>query len=255
MTINVGKGNLMPDATLPAVAPTVIAFLQETALFRDLNQTLLTQLTQDFRQRSYRSGDVIFHQGDEGRNLFVIMRGTVRVYHLSPGGEETTITILAPRQLLGEFSLLDGHPRSATAEAISTCTLLEMSAERCLYHLTHIPGLALALARQVVQKVRWTSMYAESLARMDAAGRFLHFLLLYNEELGQVVTPGKRYELNLGLTQDELASLIGARRQWVNKILGEWSVRELVAFDNGVLTILDLPRVQAERDSRMNLTG
>ena len=250
MTINVGKGNLMPDATLTAVAPTVIAFLQETALFRELNQTLLTQVTQDFRQRAYRSGDVIFHQGDEGRN-----RGTVRVYHLSPGGEETTITILAPRQLLGEFSLLDGQPRSATAEAISTCTLLEMSAERCLYHLTHIPGLALALARQVVQKVRWTSMYAESLARMDAAGRFLHFLLLYNEELGQVVTPGKRYVLNLGLTQDELASLVGARRQWVNKILGEWSVRELVAFDNGVLTILDLPRVQAERDSRMNLTG
>lgn len=245
----------MPAVTPATVSTPIVTFLQETALFRDLNQNTLTQIAQDFRQRSYRSGDVIFHQGDEGRNLFVIMRGTVRVYHLSPGGEETTMNILAPRQLLGEFSLLDGQPRSATAEAITTCTLLEMSAERCFHHLTHIPGLALALARQVVQKVRWTSMYAESLARMDAAGRFLHFLLLYNEELGQAVTPGKRYVLNLGLTQDELASLIGARRQWVNKILGEWSVRELVTFDNGVLTILDLPRVQAERDSRINLSS
>lgn len=245
----------MPDATATAVAPTIVTFLQETALFRELTQSTLTQLAQDFRPRAYRSGDVIFHQGDEGRNLFVIMRGTVRVYHLSPGGEETTINILAPRQLLGEFSLLDAQPRSATAEAITTCHLLEMSAERCLYHLTHIPGLALALARQVVKKVRWTSMYAESLARMDAAGRFLHFLLLYNEELGQAITPGKCYALNLGLTQDELASLVGARRQWVNKILGEWNLRNLVAFDNGVLTILDLPRVQAERDSRINLSA
>lgn len=243
----------MPDATPATVASTIVTFLQETALFRELNQNTLAQIAQDFRPRSYRSGDVIFHQGDDGRNMFVIMRGTVRVYHLSPGGEETTINILAPRQLLGEFSLLDGQPRSATAEAISACTLLEMSAERCFYHLTHIPGLALALARQIVQKVRWTSMYAESLARMDAAGRFLHFLLLYNEELGQAVTPGKSYVLNLGLTQDELASLIGARRQWVNKILGEWNLRGLIAFDSGVLTILDLPRVQAERDSRINL--
>jgi len=245
----------MPDAATTAATATIVAFLQETALFRDLNQNVLTPIAQDFRLRVYRSGDVIFHQGDDGRNMFVIMRGTVRVYHLSPGGEETTINILAPRQLLGEFSLLDGQPRSATAEAIAACSLLEMSAERCFYHLTHIPGLALALARQVVKKVRWTSMYAESLARMDAAGRFLHFLLLYNEELGQAVTPGKSYLLNLGLTQDELASLIGARRQWVNKILGEWSQRGLVAFDNGVLTILDLPRVQAERDSRINLAG
>jgi len=245
----------MPDATPTAVASTIVTFLQETALFRELNQNTLSQIAQDFRPRAYRRGDVIFHQGDDGRNLFVIVRGTVRVYRLSPGGEETTINILAPRQLLGEFSLLDGQPRSATAEAISSCSLLEMSADRCLYHLTHIPGLALALARQIVQKVHWTSMYAESLARMDAAGRFLHFLLLYNDELGQALTPGKSYVLNLGLTQDELASLIGARRQWVNKILGEWSLRGLVAFDNGVLTILDLPRVQAERDSRINLAA
>ena len=118
----------MPDATSTAITPTTVAFLQETALFRELNQNALTQLAQDFRPRAYRSGDIIFHQGDEGRNLFVIMRGTVRVYHLSPSGEETTITILAPRQLLGDFCGLDGQPRSATAEAISACSWWERSA-------------------------------------------------------------------------------------------------------------------------------
>lgn len=227
-----------------------IAFLKEVPLFTDIDEGILAYLSQDFRIREYRRGDIIFHQGDTSRSLLIVMQGKVRVYHLSPGGEETTVTLLARRHLLGEFALIDGHPRSATAQAITNCTLLEMPGERCLHHLEQIPGLALAMCRTVVQKTRWTSLYAETLARFDAAGRLLHFLLLYNEEFGQAQACGVSV-LDLGLNQSDLATLVGARRGWINHILQEWRKRGLLEFNAGQITILDLARAAEERDSRM----
>lgn len=94
-------------------------------------------------------------------------------------------------------------------------------------------------------------MYVETIARFEAAGRPLHFLLLYNADLGQTIEPGKRYRLDLGLNQTELGTLVGAEQGWVNHILGEWRKRGLMVFEDGTITILDLPAVQQERDSRI----
>jgi CRP-like cAMP-binding protein len=152
---------------------------------------------------------------------------------------------------LGEFAALDSEPRSATAKAVSAVTLLTMAQERFLDHVQHVPGLAMNLARLLAQKLRSRAAYAESLAQFDAAGRLLHILLDKNERYGEEVEAGKRYVLNLALSQSDLASMVGARREWVNRILSEWRRRGLIDFDNGVITFLDLPRVIAERDSRI----
>lgn len=237
----------------PERLPDLRAFLKETPLFQELGENVIAYLADDFRIRHYRKGEIVVHQGDESRSLFVVMRGKVRIYHLNPAGEETTVTILSPRQLIGEFALIDGQPRSATVQAITATTLLEMPSERCLHHLEHVPGFALAMCRQIVNKVRWTSAYAETIARFDTAGRLLHFLLTYNAELGEALEPGKRYLLDLGLNQSDLATLVGAQRGWINHILQEWRKRGLVEFDRGKITILDLPAVERERDMRIEI--
>lgn len=233
--------------------PDIRTFLKETPLFQELGENVIAYLADDFRVRHYRKGEIIVHQGDESRSFYVVIRGKARIYHLNPAGEETTVTILSPRQLMGEFALIDGQPRSATAQAITTTTLLEMSSERCLHHLEHIPGFALAMCRQIVNKARWTSTYAETIARFDTAGRLLHFLITYNDELGEELEPGRRYLIDLGLNQSDLATLVGAKRGWVNHILQEWRKRELIEFDSGKITILDLPAVERERDMRIEM--
>jgi CRP-like cAMP-binding protein len=84
-----------------------------------------------------------------------------------------------------------------------------------------------------------------------AAGRLLHILLQYNEQLAEEVEAGKRYVLDLGLNQADLASLVGARREWVNRLLQDWRRRGLIEHQAGRITILDLPAAQRERDSRI----
>jgi CRP-like cAMP-binding protein len=179
------------------------------------------------------------------------MKGKIRIFKTSPSGDETSINIFSAHDIVGEFSTIDGQSRSATAKALTHCALLEMTQDRFLHHMREMPDLALGVARLLASKVRWTAAYAETIAQFDAAGRLLHILLLYNEQFGEEVEAGKRYTLDLSLNQSGLASLVGARREWINRILRDWHKRGLIEYDAGKIVILDLPAVDRERDSRI----
>ncbi|RIK44618.1 MAG: hypothetical protein DCC55_01765 [Chloroflexi bacterium] len=228
-----------------------VAALKEFTLFDGLTEKELVTLVDDFRLKEYGRDEVVFRQGDESREVYLVLQGRVRIYKISPSGHETSIDILAAHDIFGEFAPLTGEPRNATAQAVGPVSLLLMSQDRFLHHLRTQPLLGLNLARILAKKAQWTSAYAESIAQFDAAGRLLHILLNHNARHGQAIEPGKRYVLDLALNQSDLASMVGARREWVNRLLSDWRKRGLLEFDNGVITILDLPRVEAERDSRI----
>jgi CRP-like cAMP-binding protein len=221
------------------------------SLFADLSEAELAVLVDDFHPKEYSKDEIIFRQGDTSRELYLVMRGKVRIFRISPSGAETTIAIFSTGSIMGEFAVVDSQPRSATAKAIEAADLLVMSQDKFLQHLRQMPDLALGMSRLLASRVRWTAAYAETIAQYDAAGRLLHILLLYNEQFGQEEEAGKRYVLDLSLNQTDLASLVGARREWVNRLLRDWQKRGIVAYEAGKIIILDLPRAQAERDSRI----
>lgn len=228
-------------------------FLREVPLLARLGEENLKVLAGNFHSRKYKRKEIIFHQGDDSKVLYVIMRGKVRIFSISPAGNETSIRIFSERDMIGEFAAIDGQPRSTTAEAVEDCALLEMEHTRFLRCIREMPELAMALIRLLVEKLRWTTAYAETIAQYDTAGRLLHTLLHYNEVLGNEIVAGKRYELDLSMNQTDLASLVGARREWVNRILRDWSKRGLIQYKGGKITILDLPAVEEERDRRIDL--
>lgn len=230
-----------------------LAFLKQVPLCAHLSDQELILFSQDLRLREYSRGQTIFEQSDQGHALSIILTGKVRVFRLTPSGLETTLTILGIGDLIGEFAIVDQQPRSASARAIGIgkCALLQMSAEAFSMHLREKPALALGLMQILVTKLRWTAAYAETIARYDAAGRLLHVLLLFNERFGEAQGPSGRYLLDLGLNQTDLATLVGVRREWVNRILQYWSKNKLIEYKRGKLIILDLERVKRERDSRL----
>lgn len=227
-----------------------IEFLCSVDLFAGINERDLALIAESFRERRYRKGRTIFNQEDISHQFFVVVQGLVRIFHLSVGGEETTVNVFSRGHLLGELGLVDGLTRSASAEAMTDCVVLEMARDDGLHHLTNIPGLALSLCRQIAQKVRWTTEYAETIARLDAPGRFLHLLLLFKEQeqLCHEIEQGVRYEVSLQMNQSEMASMIGVDRKWMNKLIQDWRKRELLEFDRDKITILDLQRVENERN-------
>lgn len=228
-----------------------IAFLKQVPLFASLPEKDLAILAGDLCLREYDKGEIIFHQGDHSRDFYVIMEGKIRVFRISPSGNETTIDIFSTGDVIGEFATVDNQPRSATARAITRCVLLAMTQEKFLQRVREMPDLALGMMRLLAGKVRWTATYAETVAQFDAAGRLLYILLLYTERFGEEIEKGKRYTLDLALSQSDLASLVGARREWVNRILRDWRKRGLIEYRAGRITILDLPAAEKERDRRI----
>lgn len=231
-----------------------IDFLRSIPLFAQLNDTELQALLDDLHPRQYERDEIIFRHGDESRELYIVFTGKVRIFTVSPAGDETSIYIFSTGDVIGEQAALDGEPRDAAAKAIGKATLLVMAQERFHYFLNTMPKLALGLAHLLNQKLRWTASYAESIAQFDAAGRLLHILLFYVDQYGErrdLEDGSTHYILDLSLNQTDLASLVGARREWVNRILNDWRKRGLIEYRNGTLEILDLQRVRAERDSRI----
>jgi CRP/FNR family cyclic AMP-dependent transcriptional regulator len=228
-----------------------IATLRTMPIFADLAERDLASLAEDMRSKEYAKDETIFRQGDESREVYFVRKGKVRIYKISPSGNETTIAIFTTNDVIGELAAIDQEPRSASAKAMTPVSLLAMSQERFHYTLQTLPRFGMGMARLLAHKLRWTAAFAESIAQFDAAGRLLHIILQHNDQYGEVLEPGKRYQVNIGLNQSDLASMVGARREWINRILSEWRRRGLLEFDNGVITILDLPRVRAERDSRI----
>ncbi|NJN93267.1 MAG: Crp/Fnr family transcriptional regulator [Anaerolineales bacterium] len=235
-------------SSLPSQIP---HFLRQIPLFSALSQKDFATLLADFRLREYRPNEIIFHQSDNSDELYIVVQGKIRVFRISPAGCETSIQIFSTSDIVGEFAAIDNQPRSATAKTIGYCQLLEMRGDKFMQYMRTMPDLAVEMTRLVISKVRWTATYAETIAQFNAAGRLLHILLLYNEQFGQEIEPGKRYIIDLAMNQADLASLIGARREWVNRLLQDWHKRGLVSFESGRITILDLPRAVEERDSRI----
>lgn len=232
-------------------------FLKTVPLFAQLSDPDLTTLAYNFRLRRYAREDTLFHHGDNSTDIYVVLSGKVRIYKINLSGYETSINIFGRGDIIGELAAIDNQPRSATAKALEHCQVLELRAELFCQFMQSMPGLALGMVHLLAGKLRWTAEYAETIAQYDAAGRLLHLLLLYNEQFGQELEPGRRYELDLGLRQGSLATLVGISRESINKILQEWRQRALIDFNphSRKLTILDLAQVIAERDSRRGGSG
>ncbi len=231
------------------------AFLRQLPLFSETAEEDLNVLAGHFFCRKYRKKEIIFHQGDDSHSLYVVLNGKVRVYSTSPGGNETSIRIFSRHDLFGEFAAIDGRPRSTTAQAGEDCTLLEMNQTNFLQCLSQMPDLAMGMLRFIVEKIRMTTAYAETIAQYDTAGRLLHIFLYYKELFGREIKAEKQYEVNLSMNQSDLASLVGARREWVNRILRNWKKRGLIDYRQGKIMILDLPAVEEERDRRTDRYG
>jgi CRP-like cAMP-binding protein len=229
----------------------ISAFLRTVPLFARLREAELNVLAADFSPIEYSKDDTLFWQGDPSTELYLLRRGKVRIYKISSGGRETSINIFSTGNIVGEFAAVDQQPRSATAQAITHCLLWRMDGDVFIERLRTFPDLALALNRLLVGKLRWTAEFAETIAQYDAAGRLLHILLLYNEQFGEVLETGKRYKLELGLNQDNLASLVGARREWVNRLLQTWQRQGWIEYKAGRIIIHDLARMERERDRRL----
>jgi CRP/FNR family transcriptional regulator, cyclic AMP receptor protein len=210
--------------------------LQRSSLLRGLPHEELEPLLALARRRRYRPGDVLFHQGDPGHGLYLVISGHLKVVLLREMGEEMVLSILGPGDVVGEMALLDGAPRSATVVALEAVETATLGRADFLGLLRRSPETVQGLLAILAQTIRRLDAEVGDLRFTDLHGRLAKKLLELAGTHGRPV--GNATEIQVALTQEELAGLIGATRQRVNKFLGCYEARGAIARRRRRIVIL-----------------
>jgi len=195
--------------------------LSQTALFHDLPPAALRAVVGECVRRTFLKGTVLFHKGETDRTLYLIASGRVRIYLPGESGREVTLTICGPGEAIGELAMLDGLPRSASSQALDDVLAYSLHHEAFTRILNASP-LAGAVIRVLAARLRHASGNVESLALFDVHGRLAQRLLELADRYGH----GE--EIDLDLSQTDLASLVGASRESVNKALASFRKQGLI---------------------------
>jgi CRP/FNR family transcriptional regulator, cyclic AMP receptor protein len=208
-------------------------------LFRDLAEADLAMLASTLRTRRYRRGEVIFHQGDPGDALHIILTGRVKISSPSDSGVEAILTTLRPGEFFGSLALLDGAPRSASATAVEATETVILPRDRFRQLLNDWPEIRDHVFEELAGELRRLTFHVEELHFLDIAGRLAARLARMAEEQGTSAGVGE-IRLEGPLTQGELAAMVGSTRQSVNKLLGYLTDDGLIRMDRDVIVVRDL---------------
>ena len=209
-------------------------------LFAGLDADGLASLVHGMRIRRFRRGETVFHVGDPGDALFIVMSGSIKITLPADSGDEAILATLRPGDFFGELALLDGAPRSATAVAIEATETYILARDRFRELIATEPVMREALLATLAAEVRRLTHHVEELHFLDITGRLASRLTRLAAESGATRLADGTIRLAGPLTQGDLAAMIGCTRQSVNKLLGLFTDDGLIRLDRDRIVILDL---------------
>jgi CRP-like cAMP-binding protein len=216
--------------------------LRQAPLFSGLDDEAAAALSASMTENRLRRGEVLFHEGDEGDRLYVVTDGKIKLGRTSADGRENLLAILGPGQMFGELSLFDPGPRSATVTAVTDCTMRSIGHDELVRWLTGRPEVARGLLAQLAARLRRANDVVADLVFSDVPGRVAKALLDLSQRFGRTADDG--VHVHHDLTQEELAQLVGASRETVNKALADFASRGWIRLEARSVVIMDLDRLK-----------
>jgi len=221
---------------------TIPEILSQIALFEEFTPEELEFVAGRCRRRAYQPGDTVFFAGDPGHQVFFIGSGKVKIHLLRDDGEETVYTIVSAGDFFGEMAIIDGKPRSADATCTEKSELAFLMRDDFFECMERFPKLSRRVLQVQSQRLRDTDRQLEMMTSLDVYGRVAAQLL----ELARLhgAETGKGTDIQLNLTQQDLAAMVGASRESVNKVLNAFKSRGFIQMSRGHMTLLNLEELR-----------
>lgn len=227
---------------LPDESADAEAFLQSLPLFAELAAEQLHQIAQNVHRREFAAGITLYHQAMPGLMLYMIDKGLVRIFSIGRTGLELTLGIFGAGDVFGELSSLDEQAHSATAITLTPTVVWMLRSSDLKDFLARNPLAYRGVIQHLVSRIRSITTYTEAMTFQDVQGRLAYVLLSLAERHGEeregVIT------IHVPLTQGDLASMVGATRESINKSLANLRTAELVRVDGSQLAILNARGLQ-----------
>lgn len=222
-----------------------LAIVQRIPLFRNLDADTLGLLAGLARIRRCVAGEEIVQQNLPPDGVYVIVKGRASVSVAARDGRVLTLLDIGESEIIGEVSLLDGGLPSATVTAITNLELIVVDRQSFMTLLEERPKIAVALLPVLASRLRRLTAWADDLAGLSLSARVAKCLLGLLAAHGQELGPS-RSRIGRRFSQENLASMVGATRESINKHLGRLGRNGILAKESGYLVVVDLPRLQVE---------
>ncbi len=227
-------------STAPTIWPVIARdLITEVELFAEFEPDDLQQLQERASIRDFRRGDLIFAEGDDPDDLYIVLQGRIAIANKSVDGRESMVALMERGDLFGEMSLFDGLTRSAEARALEESEVVAIPYEplRVLYESR--PAQLWKVVELLALRLRSMDAALADSVFLDVTGRTAKRLL----ELA-----GDADEFELPITQEELAGMVGASRERVNKAIASFVRLEWIEQSERTYRITD--REQLTRRAR-----
>jgi CRP-like cAMP-binding protein len=210
-------------------------FLKKVPIFKSFSEERLKNIVNDFRTLTVAKGKDIVFQSDEGTDLFIVLKGLVKVSLLSIDGQELVLTNFRAGDFFGEMSLIDGRSRSANVIAEEETSLGVLHRDRLLNSMKKDPAIAFDFLTALVERLRKSDEMIEALAFLDVHERLIKFLVKSAKEEGEQDDDG--WYRTKKRTHLDLATNIGSSREAVSKSLKVLAFKEAVVEKDGNFVI------------------
>lgn len=210
--------------------------LSQHFLFRQLLPVEIDRILSFAVEKHFENGQSIFMAGDDGTSMMIVLEGKVQISALSEDGKEITLNYIERGGILGEVALLDGKSRSANATAVGICRLAYIQRSEFIPYLRSNSDVAIQLLMVLCEKLRNTSYMLESLGLLPVPARLAKLILKLASANHERLNPG--CVVQLSLSQQKLANLIGTSRESVNRTLRGWQAEGVIALHQQQLTLL-----------------
>ena len=182
-------------------------------------------------------GTTIFEEGEPGDRLYIITAGKIKLARHAPDGRENLLTIMGPSDMFGELSIFDPGPRTSSAVCVTEVQAATMNSEMLKQWVADHPAIAQQLLRVLARRLRRTNASLADLIFPDVPGRVAKTLLQLANRFG--VQEGGSLRVNHDLTQEEIAQLVGASRETVNKALATFAHRGWIRLEGKSVVIVN----------------
>ncbi len=203
------------------------------SLFEGLPKSQHEALARITLSRSYKKGQIVFSEGDDGIGFYAIVSGRIKVYKLSPEGKEQILHIFGPGEIFGEVPVFAGHGYPAYAEAYSQSSLLFFPKDAFVELIKKEPSLALNMLAVLSARLRRFTALIEDLSLKEVPGRLAAYLLYLSNKSRNAD------DFELDISKGQLSSLLGTIPETLSRILGKMARQGLILSQGSRIKIMD----------------
>jgi len=211
--------------------------LQDIPLFSELTVEEIREITKLSSLVKYKEGEYVFHEGDEFKGIYIVIKGLVKIFKISPQGKEYILHLLTKPHLFGDVPLFTGGDCPASVQVLEDSTLLFIPGKEFLHLLEENPKLSFKVMSGFAKRLKSISVKAEDLSLKEVVNRLADYLVKEIERTGNSKLPEPFYKIPL--SNPTLAAYLGTIPETISRAFKKLKDRNIIRMHGRTVFVKD----------------